>query len=118
MSIREEEDSAAVIEAVADGIATTEETPLALLLDNKPSNHTSDVKAALDDVPLPLRATTVRPQNKAHVEGGFGLFQQAVPALDLRGTTPRGDLEKVCDSLIAAPVFVLNLGRGVPRRCP
>jgi hypothetical protein len=89
MSIRDEEDSAAVTEALDDGIATTGEVPLALLLDNKPSNHTSDVRAALGDVTLPIRATTRRPQNKAHAEGGFGLFRQAVPALDLRATTPR-----------------------------
>jgi hypothetical protein len=89
MSIREEEDSAAVTEALADGIATTQEEPLALLLDNKPSNHTDEVRAALGDVTIPIRATTHRPQNKAHVEGGFGLFRQAVPPLDLRGTTTR-----------------------------
>jgi hypothetical protein len=89
MSIREEEDSAAVTEALADGITTTEEEPLALLLDNKPSNHTDEVRAALGDVTIPIRATMQRPQNKAHVEGGFGLFRQAVPPLDLRGTTPR-----------------------------
>jgi hypothetical protein len=89
MSIRDEEDSAAVTEALHDGVATTNEAPLALLLDNKPSNHTSDVRAALGDVTLPIRATTHRPQNKAHCEGAFGLFQQAVPSLDLHGTTPR-----------------------------
>jgi hypothetical protein len=89
MSIRDQEDSAAVTEALHDGVATTDEAPLALLLDNKPSNHTSDVRAALGDVTLPIRATTQRPQNKAHVEGAFGLFQQSVPALDLCGTTPR-----------------------------
>jgi hypothetical protein len=54
-----------------------------------PTNHTSNVRAALGDVTILIRATTQRPQNKAHVEGGFGLFQQSVPALDLRGTTPR-----------------------------
>jgi hypothetical protein len=79
MSIREEEDSAAVTEALADGITTTEEEPLALLLDNRPSNHTDEVRAALGDVTIPIRATTQRPQNKAHVEGGVGLFRQAVP---------------------------------------
>lgn len=89
MSIREEEDSAAVTEALANGVATTEEAPLAVLLDNKPSNHTSDVRAALGDVTIPIRATTQRPQNKAHCEGAFGLFRQSVPALDLRGTTLR-----------------------------
>lgn len=86
MSVRDQEDSAAVTEALGDGVATTSDAPLAMLLDNKPSNHTSDVRAALGDVTIPIRATTQRPQNKAHVEGGFGLFQQSVPALDLRGT--------------------------------
>jgi hypothetical protein len=89
MSIRDEEDSAAVTEALDDGVTTTGKAPLALLLDNKPSNHTSDVKTALGDVTLPIRATPQRPQNKAHVEGGFGLFQQMVPPLTLHGSTPR-----------------------------
>ena len=35
-SVRDNEDSAAVVEAFADGVATTGSTPLALLLDNKP----------------------------------------------------------------------------------
>ena len=87
LSIRDEEDSAAVTEALADGIATTGEAPLALLLDNKPSNHTDLVHAALDDVTIPIRATQERPQNKAHVEGAFGLFQQKIPSLDLRAST-------------------------------
>jgi hypothetical protein len=89
MSVRDEEDSAAVTEALADGIANTQEAPLAILLDNRPSNHTPQVDAALGDVTLRIRATSFRPQNKAHVEGGFGLFQQSVPALDLRGQDPR-----------------------------
>jgi hypothetical protein len=89
MSARDEEDSAAVTEALADGVATTQEAPLAVLLDNRPSNHTPQVDAALGDVTLRIRATTFRPQNKAHVEGGFGLFQQSIPDLDLRGQEPR-----------------------------
>jgi hypothetical protein len=89
MSARDEEDSAAVTEALSDGVATTHEAPLAVLLDNRPSNHTPQVDAALGDVTLRIRATTFRPQNKAHVEGGFGLFQQSIPELDLRGQEPR-----------------------------
>jgi hypothetical protein len=89
MSARDEEDSAAVTEALSDGVATTHEAPLAVLLDNRPSNHTPQVDAALGDVTLRIRATTFRPQNKAHVEGGFGLFQQSSPALDLAGQEPR-----------------------------
>jgi hypothetical protein len=89
MSVRDEEDSAAVTEALRDGVASTGQAPLALLLDNKPSNHTSGVRAALGDATIAIRATTQRPQNKAHAEGAFGLFQQSVPPLDLRGATPR-----------------------------
>jgi hypothetical protein len=89
MSARDEEDSAAVTEALFDGVATTHEAPLAVLLDNRPSNHTPQVDAALGDVTRRIRATTFRPQNKAHVEGGFGLFQQSIPELDLRGKEPR-----------------------------
>jgi hypothetical protein len=82
MSIREQEDSAAVTEAVADGVLTTEGAPLGLLLDNKPSNHTPEVDAALGETTR-IRATPNRPQNKAHVEGAFGLFQQTAPPLEL-----------------------------------
>ena len=87
-SVRDNEDSAAVVEAFADGVATTGSTPLALLLDNKPSNHTTDIVDALGDT-LRIRATPERPQNKAHVEGAFGLFSQVLPELLL--DTRRGD---------------------------
>ena len=86
--VRDEEDSAAVIEALADGVATTGALPTALLIDNKPSNHTPDVDAALGDA-IRIRATPERPQNKAHVEGAFGLFSQVLPdlVLDTRRST-------------------------------
>ena len=38
VSIRDEEDSKAVIDAFKDGVATTGAPPLAVLLDNKPCN--------------------------------------------------------------------------------
>jgi hypothetical protein len=88
MSVRDTEDSSAVIEALRDGATTTGEVPLAVLLDNKPSNHTPEVDAALDGDTLRIRATLFRPQNKAHVEGGFGLFQASIPALDLHADSP------------------------------
>lgn len=81
-SVRDEEDSAAVVDAFADGRVTTGAPPLALLLDNRPSNHTPQVDAALGDT-LRIRATLARPQNKAHVEGAFGLFSQILPLLVL-----------------------------------
>lgn len=93
MSVRDEEDSPAVVEAFADGVATTGEAPLALLLDNKPSNHTPDVDAALGDT-LRLRATPGRAQNKAHVEGAFGLFSQSLPGLSLDTRQSAHDLAR------------------------
>jgi hypothetical protein len=82
LSVRDEEDAAAVVEALSDGVITTGALPLALLLDNKPANHTAEVDAALGDS-IRIRATPARPQNKAHVEGAFGLFSQILPALVL-----------------------------------
>jgi hypothetical protein len=80
--VRPEEDAAAVVEAFQDGVITTGQPPLALLLDNRPSNHTPEVDLALGDT-LRIRATPARPQNKAHVEGAFGLFSQVLPDLVL-----------------------------------
>jgi hypothetical protein len=80
LSVRDEEDSTAVVETFHDGVAATGSAPLALLLDNRPSNHTPDIDAALGDT-LRIRATVERPQNKAHVEGAFGLFSRALPDL-------------------------------------
>ncbi len=82
LSVRATEDCAAVVEAFESGIATTGARPLALLLDNKPSNHAPNVDAALGDTTR-IRATPERPQNKAHVEGAFGLFSQVLPPLVL-----------------------------------
>jgi hypothetical protein len=89
MSLRDEEDAAAVTEAVRDGIATTGKAPFSVLLDNRPSNHTAEVDAALGDETMRMRATPGRPQNKAHCEGAFGLFRQTAPALELHGGGPR-----------------------------
>src|SRR5690606_8304526 len=43
VSVRDAEDSAAVVEAFDSGVATTGAPPIALLLDNRPSNHAPDV---------------------------------------------------------------------------
>jgi hypothetical protein len=79
-SVGDEEDAAAVVEAFEDGVRTTGAPPLALLLDNRPSNHAPAVDVALGDT-LRIRATLERPQNKGHVEGAFGLFSQVLPPL-------------------------------------
>lgn len=87
-SIRDEEDSDAVVEAFEDGVSSAGAPPIAVLLDNRPSNHTERVDAALGET-LRIRATLFRPENKAHVEGAFGLFSQEAPPLIVRATTPR-----------------------------
>jgi hypothetical protein len=100
VSVRREEDAAAVVEALADGVQTTGAAPLALLLDNRPSNHTSEVDLALGDV-LRIRATPERPQNKAHVEGAFGLFSRVLPSLVLDTRRGAEDLARDFVHIIA-----------------
>lgn len=100
-SVRDNEDSAAVVEAFADGVATTGAPPLAILLDNKPSNHTVDVDAALGATLL-IRATPERAQNKAHVEGAFGLFSQILPPLVLDISTNAHDIARRFVGLVVA----------------
>ncbi len=103
ISVRDEEDSAAVVEAFDQGKQTTGEPPLAMLLDNRPSNHTAEVDAALDDT-MRIRATPFRPENKAHVEGAFGLFAQKVPSIELDTRNPY-TLAKTIARLVATTFF-------------
>ena len=91
--VSDTEDSAAVIDAFTGGVTTTGAPPLALLLDNKPSNHTSDIDAALDGT-IRIRATVSRPQNKAHTEGAFGLFSQVLPPLVLDSRSGACDIAR------------------------
>jgi hypothetical protein len=85
-SIRPTEDATAVVEAFADGVAATGAAPIALLLDNKPSNHGEHVDDALDDT-LRIRSRPFVPTDKPHVEGAFGLFSQEAPPLRLHAAT-------------------------------
>lgn len=86
-SIRSTEDALAVTEAFADGESTAGEAPIAVLLDNKPSNHCEVVEEALGDTLL-LRSRPYEPTDKPHVEGTFGLFKREAPDMNLRGSTP------------------------------
>ena len=99
VSVRDAEDSEAVVEAFDSGVATTGEPPLALLLDNKPCNHAPEVDAALGDTIL-IRATPERPQNKAHVEGAFGLFSQVLPPIVLDTAREPRDLGRAFVGLV------------------
>jgi hypothetical protein len=86
--VRDYEDSQAVLSAFHDGVRTTGQPPLALLLDPRPSNLAPEVYDALGPTFL-IPATPGRPQNKAHVEGAFGLFSRQVPPLVFHGSTLR-----------------------------
>ena len=81
------EDSDAVVAAFHDSRTSAGRRPIAILLDNKPSNHTAAVDATLDGT-LRIRATPYRAQNKAHVEGGFGLLKPTLDGLTLSGDSP------------------------------
>jgi hypothetical protein len=104
LDVRDHEDSAAVIASFEDGVHTTTSLPIALLLDNKPPNHTPAVHEALEGT-LVIPATKARPQNKGHVEGAFGLFSQHAPPLRLDGDTPKqraASLATLCMQLFFA----------------
>jgi len=112
LCVRDAEDSTAVIEALADGVDTTGAAPLALLLDNRPSNHTPEVDAALEpSATLRMRSTLGRPQNKAHVEGAFGLFSQTIPPIVL---DTRHDSRSVARQL--AVLMATTWARAINRR--
>jgi hypothetical protein len=106
-AVRDQEDSAAVIDAFRDGAATTGFPPIAALLDNRPSNHVDGVPAALDPT-LTIRATRGRAQNKGHVEGSFGLFSQTAPLLSLHASTPRELAAGIIELVVTTWARTLN----------
>lgn len=108
-SLRPTEDSAAVVEALADGVATTGKPPLALLLDNKPSNHTEVIDEALGET-LRIRARPFTPTDKPHCEGAFGLFAQEVPPLRITA----GSLEEIAGQIVE--LVVATWARAVNHR--
>lgn len=112
IAVSAEEDTKAVIDAFDSGVETTGEPPLAMLLDNRPSNHTPEVDAALGDT-MRMRSTLGRAQNKAHVEGAFGLFSQKVPPIEIDTREPAALARSL--AMIVATTFFCVLNRA-PRR--
>lgn len=110
-SLGDQEDSEAVALAMADAKTTTTTAapplPLAVLLDNKPSNHTPEVDRALEGAER-MRATPERPQNKAHIEGGFGLFKQTAPPLLVEGEDSRSLARSILRLVITTFFRTLN----------
>lgn len=85
-SLRPTEDSAAVVEAFADGVTNTGSPPTALLLDNKSSNHTDAVDEAMKGT-LRIRSRLYTATDKPQVEGAFGLFKNTAPPLVITAET-------------------------------
>jgi hypothetical protein len=75
-AVRPAEDAPGVVAAFREGIATTGAPPRVLLLDNKAPNRSVPLRAALPDETTLMHATLGRAQNKAVIEGQFGLFAQ------------------------------------------
>jgi transposase InsO family protein len=106
-SLRKEEDAQAVIDAFKDAVETTGAPPIAELLDNKPANLTPEVLEALGET-IRIRASLGRPQNKAHVEGKFGLFQQTAPDLQISADSDDDMAKEVLKLLVQIWARTLN----------
>jgi transposase InsO family protein len=101
------ENSQAVVQTFLDAIEQTGVQPIALLLDNKPSNHIHVVDEILGET-LRIRATAFRPENKAHCEGGFGLLKPNLEGLTLEGDTPQGIATSFLRALVIAASRAFN----------
>ncbi|MEM6289157.1 MAG: hypothetical protein AAF845_18610 [Bacteroidota bacterium] len=109
LAVTPTEDAAAVLSALDDAHRTTGQPPLAVLLDNKPSNHAPEVRDALaQHDTIAIRATKGRPENKAHVEGGFGLFKARCPELVLDPTEPVDLARQLVELVVVTFARVLN----------
>jgi hypothetical protein len=82
--VSDHEDAQGLLDALEHHIETTHGPPEALLRDNKPSNFAPEVETALEQADtISMPSTTGRPENKAPVEGTFGLFEQQMPDIIL-----------------------------------
>ena len=108
------EDSASLCCAFDHGVDTTSAPPLALLSDNLPANHSEESRAHLDaNNTLDMPSTRYRPENKATVEGSFGLFEQQAPPMEVPDTKPR----EMARQILALVLTVYCIGRNlVPRK--
>lgn len=112
-SIRPTEDAAAVTDAFADGVRTTGAPPIALLLDNKPSNHCEEVDQALGDT-LRIRSRPFVPTDKPHGEGAFGLFAQEAPPMTVTAATPEALAAEIARLVVTPGLEDLGTRRQPP----
>lgn len=114
-SVRDREDGQAVLSAFRDAVATAGKPPLALLLDQRACNRSAEVEQLRRETSL-LYAARGRPQSKAHVEGGFGLFSRALPSLRIDADEPRELARQVVTLLVQCWARTLN-HRSRSQRC-
>lgn len=94
--ISDTEDSEALCNAFDHAVATTGMAPVAILTDNLPANHSVQVVEHLDkQQTMDMLSTPYRPENKATVEGAFGLFKQYAPPLEINATSRREMMREV-----------------------
>jgi hypothetical protein len=108
ISVRDHEDSAAVIEAFDNGVETTGAPPIAVELDGRPSNHTDEVEGAIGDT-MVLPSTPGRPQTNPHVEGAHSLFQGAAPTMGIDASTPHEAARQLLLLIVTTWARTLNL---------
>jgi len=105
------EDAQAVIACFDEALHTTGgQPPLAVTLDNRPSNFAPQIDDALSCTEL-LRSTPGRGQAKAPVEGAFGLFQQSLPAPIVIGGKTDKDIARGIAQQVATAFFRGRNGR-------
>jgi len=76
--VRPQEDTEGVRTSFADGVETTGAQPVALLVDNKACNKSPALADAVAPDTFVMHSTPGRAENKAVIEGAFGLFSQAL----------------------------------------
>lgn len=102
-----QETADAVVRAYEDGVTTTGAPPLALNTDNATENTAAALRPPCDQA-LHVRATPGRPQNDAHVEGAFGLFQSVAPPLVVRAHTPKAFAQALLTLVVTTWARTLN----------
>jgi hypothetical protein len=108
ISVRDSEDSQAVIEAFGQSVETAGSTPLVLELDNRPSNHCDEVGQAVGDT-IVMPSTPGRPQSNGYVEGGHSLFQNAAPKLVIESSNPKDEARRILELIVTVWARTLNL---------
>lgn len=112
--ITEQEDAAAVREAYERSVQFLGGlVPDALLHDNKPCYEEGELQEALQDAGTHmLPATSGRPENKAIIEGAFGLYEQRVGTLHLDDTDDESFVRSAVREILRAYTAATN---SVPR---